>query len=237
MRWFIFFMVGICLAGGTEICAQGNGKVESKKAEVNSGGEDNAQADSSMVTSPLGSFKARYERAGRPHFLCVIVSMYDEVWKGDEDTDNMGRGGELSRDQVEVIRSAFTSVYQAAGAKITFMGRDEGWMSNRQWPSRFFLLPTYNLNNFWREKGDMVVEVSAAYRAEPPSRWEMVALLYDVRRFGGLLFCVNSNELFGYMSRTPPKEAKGAGNLRTVSRRLANYLLQQVRLPAFDYPY
>ncbi len=233
MRWFVFLLIGICVSNSMPVYAQGNQHAEVKKTNTNTGGVNDPVVDSTSMTLAPGSFKMRYERAGRPHFLGVIVPMYGEVWAGDDE----GGGGKLSDEQVEVIRSVFASIYKEAGAKITFMSGAEQWLKERQWPSRFFLLPVYRLNNFWREKGDMVVEIAAAYRSEAPSRWEMVALLYDVRMFGGLLFSANSNELFGFMSRTPPEQARGATNLRTVSRRVANYLLRQARLPAFDYLY
>jgi hypothetical protein len=232
MRWFVFLLIGICFFWPIAICAQGNQQNVPQKPKTDSERLNDSAADLMGMTLPLGSFKERYERAGRPHFLGMIVPMYGEVWAEDE-----GKEMNLSQEQIEIIRAAFASVYKEAGAKITFLNEAEPWIQERQWPSRFFLQPVYHLNNFWRAKGDMVVEITAAYRSEVPSRWEMVALLYDVRTFGGLLFSAHSNELYGFLNRTPPKQALGAKNLRTVSRRVANYLLQRARLPAFDYSY
>jgi hypothetical protein len=221
---------------GVASCLYGQGAGVNQRVGGTSGGTVGMSAvveDATGVGVVPGSFRERYNRAGQPHFLGVIVPWFEEIWEGDSE----GNGERLSKEQIEIIQSAFASVCNEAGAKITFASGRESWMQEKLWPSRFFLQPQYAARNFWRADADMVVEVAAAYRAETPSRWEMVALLYDVGRFGGLLFSANSNELFGFVSQRSPEQVRGVRNLRTVSRRVANYLLQRARLPAFDYPY
>jgi hypothetical protein len=199
--------------------------------------ENRESPDSSVFTLPLGNFRDRYECAGRPHFLGVIVPLDNSCELEREEGDPTVNGKGVSGDQKSVIESAFLSVYQEAGATLTFM--DEAEYRRNEWerPSRLFLLPTYSSDHFWRGKGDLMIEVAVGFRSELPSRWEMVVLLYDIRVFGGLIFCVNSNELYGFTNKSDHRRDHGAANLRSVSRRLARYLLQHARLPTFDYRY
>ncbi|MCS7063352.1 MAG: hypothetical protein NZM04_04795 [Methylacidiphilales bacterium] len=203
--------------------------------------------------SNLGSFRARYEQAGRPKIVGLVVPYYDELWggkfigegeerevyfKADAQEDGVGLdGGRLTEEQIRVIEEAFELVFKNAGVEIVFVSFSKIQSTGRSWPSRDLLYPRYGEGNRWRELGDMIIEIGAAFRKETPSRWEVVALLYDVRRNGVLVFSVNSNEILGFTNRQPPRRVEGVTNLRTVCRRAASYLIQGVKLPAFDYLY